>query len=301
MPDSKRFLHPEAVKRIGRLELRARHIVEGFQSGMHRSPYFGQSIEFLQHREYAPGDDLRHVDWTVWAKQDRLVVKQYEEDTNLRCVMLVDVSRSMQYGAGAMNKYEYACTVAASLAWLVLKQQDAVGIMAFDERVRRKVPVRSRRGHLASIIEALDATTPADKTEMYPILREAAESFAKRGMMVLISDLLADPEGTIKGLKLLRQRGHDVLVFHVMDDDELDFPFSGPTRFEGLETDDFLNCNPRALRDGYIEALNQFLERIRRDCARNTIDYALIRTSAPLDAALATFLSSRLGMHGRKV
>jgi uncharacterized protein (DUF58 family) len=293
-------LHPEAVKRIGRLELRARHVVEGFQSGMHRSPYFGQSIEFLQHREYAPGDDLRHVDWTVWAKQDRLVVKQYEEDTNLRCVMLVDVSNSMQYGGGAMNKYEYACTVAASLGWLVLKQQDAVGIMAFDEKVRRKVPVRSRRGHLASIIEALDATTPSDKTEMYPILREAAESFARRGMMVLISDLLADPEGTIKGLKLLRQRGHDVLVFHIMDDDELDFPFSGPTRFEGLESDDFLNCNPRALRDGYIEALNQFLERIRRDCARNTIDYALIRTSAPLDAALATFLSSRLGMHGRK-
>jgi uncharacterized protein (DUF58 family) len=299
MPDSKRFLHPEAVKRIGRLELRARHVVEGFQSGMHRSPYFGQSVEFLQHREYVPGDDLRHVDWTVWAKQDRLVVKQYEEDTNLRCVMLVDVSKSMQYGNGPMNKYEYASTVAASLGWLVLKQQDAVGVLAFDEKVRRKVPVRSRRGHLNSVIEALDASTPADKTEMYPILREAAESFARRGMMVLISDLLADPDGTIKGLKLLRQRGHDVLVFHIMDDDELDFPFSGPTRFEGLESDEFLNCNPRALREGYLAALNQFLERVRRDCARNTIDYALIRTSAPLDAALATFLSSRLGMHGR--
>jgi uncharacterized protein (DUF58 family) len=299
MPDSKRFLHPEAVKRIGRLELRARHVVEGFQSGMHRSPYFGQSVEFLQHREYVPGDDLRHVDWTVWAKQDRLVVKQYEEDTNLRCVMLVDVSKSMQYGNGSMNKYEYAATVAASLGWLVLKQQDAVGVVAFDEKVRRKVPVRSRRGHLNSVIEALDAVAPADKTEMFPILRETAETFARRGMMVLISDLLADPDGTIKGLKLLRQRGHDVLVFHIMDDDELDFPFSGPTRFEGLESDEFLNCNPRALREGYLAALNQFLERIRRDCARNTIDYALIRTSAPLDAALATFLSSRLGMHGR--
>lgn len=299
MPDSKRFLHPEAVKRIGRLELRARHIVEGFQSGMHRSPYFGQSVEFLQHREYVPGDDLRHVDWTVWAKQDRLVVKQYEEETNLRCAMLVDVSNSMQYGNGPMNKYEYACTVAASLAWLVLKQQDAVGVIAFDAKVRRKAPIRSKRNHLSAIIEALDASSPADKTEMYPILREAAETFPRRGMMVLISDLLADPDGTIKGLKLLRQRGHDVLVFHVMDDDELDFPFSGPTRFEGLESDDHLNCNPRALRDGYLEALNQFLERIRRDCARNSIGYALIRTSAPLDAALATFLGNRMGMHGR--
>ncbi len=299
MPDSKRFLLPEAVKRIGRLELRARHVVEGFQSGMHRSPYFGQSVEFLQHREYVPGDDLRHVDWTVWAKQDRLVVKQYEEDTNLRCVMLVDVSKSMQYGSGAMNKYEYACTVAASLAWLLLKQQDAAGVIAFDEKVRRKVPVRSRRGHLNSIIEALSAVSPADKTAMYPILREVAETFPRRGMMVLISDLLADTEGTLKGLKLLRQRGHDVLVFHIMDDDELDFPFSGPTRFEGLESDDHLNCNPRALRDGYLAALNEFLDRVRRECARNTIDYSLIRTSAPLDAALATFLSSRLGMHGR--
>ncbi|MBW3599337.1 MAG: DUF58 domain-containing protein [Planctomycetes bacterium] len=300
MPDSKRFLHPEAVKRIGRLELRARHIVEGFQSGMHRSPYFGQSVEFLQHREYVPGDDLRHVDWTVWAKQDRLVVKQYEEDTNLRCAMLVDVSNSMQYGDGAMSKYEYACTVAASIAWLVLKQQDAVGVLAFDERVRRKAPIRSKRNHLSAIVEALDASAPADKTEMYPILREAAETFPRRGMMVLISDLLADPEGTIKGLKLLRRRGHDVLVFHVMDDDELDFPFNGPTRFEGLESDDHLNCNPRALRDGYLEALKQFLETLRRDCARNTIDYALIRTSDPMDAALATFLSNRLGMHGRR-
>ena len=299
MPDSKRFLHPEAIKRISRLDLRARHIVEGFLSGMHRSPYFGQSVEFLQHREYVIGDDLRHVDWKVWAKQDRLYVKQYEEDTNLRCTMLVDVSNSMVYGRGALNKYEYACTVVSSLAYLLLKQQDAVGCLAFDEKVRTRVPVRSKRNHINSIIESLNVTEPQDKTEMYSILRAAAENLPRRGMIVLVSDLLADLEGTIKGLKLLRQRGHDVLVFHVMDDDELDFPFSGPTRFEGLETLDHLNCNPRALREGYLEALNAFLEEIRRRCARNTIDYALIRTSQPLDAALATYLSNRLGMHHR--
>jgi len=292
-------LHPEAIKRISRLDLRARHIVEGFLSGMHRSPYFGQSVEFLQHREYVIGDDLRHVDWKVWAKQDRLYVKQYEEDTNLRCTMLVDVSNSMVYGRGALNKYEYACTVVSSLAYLLLKQQDAVGCLAFDEKVRTRVPVRSKRNHINSIIESLNVTEPQDKTEMYSILRAAAENLPRRGMIVLVSDLLADLEGTIKGLKLLRQRGHDVLVFHVMDDDELDFPFSGPTRFEGLETLDHLNCNPRALREGYLEALNAFLEEIRRRCARNTIDYALIRTSQPLDAALATYLSNRLGMHHR--
>ncbi len=299
MPDSKRFLHPEAIKRISRMELRARHIVEGFLSGMHRSPYFGQSVEFLQHREYAPGDDLRHVDWKVWARQDRFYVKQYEEDTNLRCHLLVDVSRSMQYGSGVMTKYEYACTIAASLSYLILRQQDAVGCIAFDQRLRTRVPTRSKRTHIGAIVEALAVSQPRDKTEMYAILRQVAETYPRRGMIVLLSDFLADRSGTIKGLKLLRQRGHDVLVFHIMDDDELDFPFAGPIRFEGLETSDYLNCNPRALRDGYLEAMHQFLDDLRHNCARNTIDYALIRTSQPLDAALATYLSNRLGMHHR--
>jgi uncharacterized protein (DUF58 family) len=292
-------LHLEAIKRISRLELRARHIVEGFLSGMHRSPYFGQSIEFRQHREYAFGDDLRHVDWKVWARQDRLYVKQYEEDTNLRCTLLVDVSASMQYGQGVFNKYEYTCTLAASLAYLLLRQQDAVGAVAFDDKVRAQVPVRSRRTHLQSVIETLAVSQPRDKTNMYAVLRSVAEASPRRGMMILCSDLLTDTEGTLRGLKLLRQRGHDVLVFHVMDDDELDFPFSGPTRFEGLEADMFLNCNPRALREGYLEALTQFLDNVRRNCARQVVDYALIRTSDALDAALATYLSNRLGMHHR--
>jgi uncharacterized protein (DUF58 family) len=299
MPDSKRFLHPEAIKRISRLELRARHIVEGFLSGMHRSPYFGQSVEFLQHREYAPGDDLRHVDWKVWARQDRYYVKQYEEETNLRCHLLVDVSRSMQYGRGALNKYEYACTIAASLAYLVLRQQDAVGAIAFDKRVRTKVPARSTRTHIQAIVDALSMSEPREKTNLYGVLRKVAGTYPRRGMVVVLSDFLADRAGTIKGLKLLRQRGHDVLVFHVMDDDELDFPFAGPVRFEGLETSDHLNCNPRALRDGYLEAMAEFLDELRRNCARNTIDYALVRTSQPLDAVLARYLSNRLGMHHR--
>jgi len=299
MPDSKRFLHPEAIKRISRLDLRARHIVEGFLSGMHRSPYFGQSVEFLQHREYVPGDDLRHVDWKVWARQDRLYIKQYEEDTNLRCTLLVDVSGSMHYGNGPLNKYEYACTLASSLAYLVLKQQDAVGCISFDERIRMKIPTRSKRNHIFSVIDSLNVSQPADKTEMYSLMRSVAETYPRRGMMVVVSDLLADPQSTLKGLRLLRQRGHDVMVFHVMDDDEIEFPFSGPTRFEGLESLDHLNCNPRALREGYLEALNEFLDELRRGCARNTVDYALIPTSTPLDAALATYLSNRLGMHHR--
>src|ERR1700686_1338043 len=167
--DSKRFLHPDAIKRISRLDLRARHIVEGFLSGMHRSPYFGQSVEFRQHREYAVGDDLRHVDWKVWAKQDRYYVKQFEEDTNLRATLLVDVSGSMRYGSGAMNKYEVGATIAVSLAYLLLRQQDAVGCVAFDESIRAKVPQRTRRSHLNSIVQALSASEPREKTDMQPI------------------------------------------------------------------------------------------------------------------------------------
>ena len=299
MPDSRRFLHPDAIRRLSRLELRARHIVEGFLSGMHRSPYFGQSVEFAQHREYVHGDDLRHVDWKVWARQDRLYVKQYEEDTNLRCTLLVDSSASMRYGNGPLNKYEYACTTAASLAYLILKQNDAVGCMAFDERIRMRTPIRSRNNHIFSIIETLNVTDPADKSDMYSVFRSVAEGIPRRGMIIVCSDLLGDVEGTIKGLRMLRQRGHDVMVMHIMDDDELDFNFNGPLRFEGLESADFLNCNPRALREGYLEQLNAFLENVRHSCARNTVDYALIRTSEPLDAALASYMTNRLGMHHR--
>lgn len=290
---SKRFLHPETVGRIARLDLRARHVVEGFLSGIHRSPYFGQSVEFLQHREYAAGDDLRHVDWKVWARQDRFYIKQFEEDTNLRATLLVDVSGSMQYGSGPMDKYEYGCTIAASLAYLLLRQQDSVGALAFDELVRAKVPQRTKRSHLNSIIQAMSASAPREKTEMHSVLQVAAETFPRRGLMILVSDLLVDRPSLFKGLSLLRQNGHDVLVFHVMDDDELDFAFTGPTRFEGLELPQNLACNPRALRDGYLEALEQYLAEIRHGCARDGLDYVLLRTSQSLDSALAAFLSRR--------
>jgi len=205
----------------------------------------------------------------------------------------------MEYGKGPLNKYEYGCTIAGSLAYLLLRQQDAVGCYAFDEQVRSRVPLRSKRNHLLTFIESLNVAEPADETDLVGILREVAESIPRRGMVILISDLLSDIEGTVRGLKMLRQRGHDVMVFHVMDDDELDFPFTGPMRFEGLELPQHLNCNPRALRDGYLQALNEFLSDVKRQCARNVVDYALLRTSLPLDAALAAYLSNRLGMHKR--
>ncbi len=284
------FLQPAVIQRIERLELRARYIVEGFLSGRHRSPYFGESIEFLQHRQYAPGDDLRHVDWKVWAKHDRYYVKQYEEYTNMRCVLLVDASASMQYGTGPLNKYEYAATVAASLAYLLLRQQDAVGCVSFDQTLQTVVPLRSKRSHLNGILGALAEREPRAKTDLWRILNEVADRYPRRGMMVLVSDLLADPQAILRGLKRLRAGGHDVLVLHVMDDDELDFPFSGPVRFEALEGTERLSCNPRALRADYLDALDRHLDDIRTGCASHAVQYALLRTSQPLDAALVQFL-----------
>jgi uncharacterized protein (DUF58 family) len=289
-------LQPEAVSRIARLELQARNVVEGFLSGLHRSPYFGQSVEFVQHREYVAGDDPRRIDWKVWSKTDKYYIKQYEEETNLRCTLLVDVSESMQFGSQAMTKYEYACAVAACLAYLLLRQQDSVGLTSFDAAVRAAVPARSKRNHLHAVLGALDAQNPAEKTDIYHILAQVADQQVQRGMVVLISDLFVPRDGLFRGLKLLRHRGHDLMLFNIMDDEELDFNYAGTTRFEGLEQAGELVCDPRALRDGYLEAVQKFHEEIRRHCAKNTIDFQTIRTSDHLDAALAYYLNHRIGM-----
>jgi uncharacterized protein (DUF58 family) len=294
--DSQRFLQPEEISRISRLEVRARQIVEGFLSGLHRSPYYGQSVEFVQHREYVPGDDFRRIDWKVWSKTDKYYIKQYEEDTNLRTLLLVDVSESMSFGTGPMTKYDYACTVAAALAYLLLRQQDAVGLVTFDDQIRTRVPTRSRQSHLHSIIKSLQGGTPTSKTAIDRLLGQVAEEQSLRGMVVLISDLFVDPQLLDRGLSLLRHRGHDVMVFHILDDEELDFNFAGTTKFEGLEAAGDVMCDPRALREGYLAALNEFLEKIRRQCARQLIDYQTIRTSEHLDAALAYYLNHRIGM-----
>ncbi|HID23221.1 MAG TPA: DUF58 domain-containing protein, partial [Planctomycetaceae bacterium] len=208
--DSRRFLRPEEISRIARPEVRARQIVEGFLSGLHRSPYYGQSVEFLQHREYVPGDDIRRVDWKVWSKTDRYYVKLYQEDTNLRTTLLVDASESMQFGSGPMTRYEYGCTLAAALAYLLLRQQDAVGLITFDHDIRARVPARSKQNHLYAILAALDAQQPARKTDLYGVLRQVAEEQAQRGMIVIVSDLFVDRDGLFRGLRLLRHRGHDV-------------------------------------------------------------------------------------------
>ena len=295
MPDSKRYLRPEVTSRIRRLELTARRVVEGFLSGMHRSPYSGQSIEFLQHRQYTAGDEIRHIDWKVYARQDRLHIKQYEEETNLRLTLLVDRSGSMAYGEGESNKFDYASSLSASLAYLALRQKDAVALYAFDDVVHRSIASRSNQHQLSRLLTVLETIGTDGRTDLLHVAKEVAQSIPRRGLVVLFSDLLG-VDRLVEGLRVLRQRGHDVAIFHVLHDHELDFEFSGATRFEGLETESVLNCNPRALREGYLEALTEFLEQTRKACGRLSIEYMAVRTSDPLDAVLAKFLATRQSM-----
>ena len=292
MPDSKRYLRPEVTTRIRRLELKARRVVEGFLSGMHRSPYFGQSIEFLQHRQYTRGDEIRHIDWKVYARQDRLHIKQYEEETNLRLTLLVDRSASMAYGDGNLNKFDYSASITACLSYLALRQKDATGLYTFDTELRGTVPAKSNQQQLTRILSMLDSVGADGRTDLTRVAKQVAQGIPRRGLVLVVSDLLG-VDNLAEGLRVLRQRGHDVVLFHVLHDDDLDFQFNGATRFEGLENDDFLNCNPRALREGYLEALHEFLTNTRRACGRLSIEYMQVRTSEPLDAVLAKFLATR--------
>jgi uncharacterized protein (DUF58 family) len=292
--DPRRFLHPATIAKIARLDLRARQVVEGFITGMHKSPFFGQSVEFVQHREYVPGDDIRHLDWKVWSKTDRFYIKQFEAETNLRANLVVDTSESMVYGQGPMNKYEYACTAAACLAYLIIRQQDSAGLYSFGWDVRQAIPPRSHQRQLDAITKSLDLTRPAQKTAIRKVMQQVAESATQRGMILIFSDLLTDREDLFKALEMLRHRRHDVVVFHILDDDELTFPFTGMTKFEGLEELPHLFCDPKALRHGYLEALEEYLVEVRRGLTRIGVDYTLVRTSDYLDAVLSRFLHLRM-------
>lgn len=297
--DLEKYLQPDEIAKISRLELRARRVVEGFVSGLHRSPYFGQSIEFVQHREYVPGDDTRRIDWKVWSRTDRYYLKQFEEDTNVRVLLLVDGSESMQFGSGALTKFDYAQTVAAALAMLILKQNDSVGIGMFDTQMRSQVPFSSRHNHLQAILQGLSAATAEGHTDITSVLRTTAEMLTHRSIVILISDLFCEREALFRGLSLLRQRKHEILIVHTMDNQELNFDYAGTMRFEGLENSGKLTCDPAALRDGYRAALEEFLDSVRRRCAGSVVDYRLTRTSEHLDAVLSHLLNFRIGMRGK--
>ena len=298
------YLDPKTLDRIKRLDVRARLVVEGFITGQHRSPYHGFAVEFATHREYAPGDDIRHIDWKVWSKTDRLYIKEYEEETNLKCTILLDASKSMRYGGspqpgspaggeGAWSKFDYAATAAASLAYLLQQQQDAVGLVTFSTQVQKNLPASSHPNHLKLMLHELEQTEADDKTDVAMIFPELARQIRRRGMIVLLSDLFLPIETLAESLKQFRLRRHEVIVFHVMHDDELTFPFQDNTLFRGLEESVQLHTEPRALRRSYLEAVKKFLENVRRTCASAGVDYVLMNTKEPLDAVLGSYLTFR--------
>jgi len=276
------------------MELKARTVVEGFLSGLHRSPYKGFSVEFAEYRQYLPGDDLSTLDWKVYARNDRHYVKQYQEETNLECHLLLDISASMAYrGAAPMPKLEYGAVLAGSLAFLMQRQRDAVGLMAFDEEIVLRLPARSRRGHLQSLLIALERIGAGRRSDVPRPLQQLAEALVRRSLVVLISDLLDEPEPIIKGLKHLRSRGNDVIVFQVLDPNELTFPFHGSARFKDLESAVEVTAEPASIRDAYLTTLEALKGRYERELRGAGIDYRVLDTSKPLDAALLGYLSAR--------
>ncbi|MFH1999808.1 MAG: DUF58 domain-containing protein [Planctomycetota bacterium] len=289
-------MDPKVLNKISRLELRARLVVEGFLSGRHRSPYHGVSVEFAEHREYVPGDDLRHLDWKVFGKTDRYYIKRYEEETSLTCQIVVDGSASMQYaGERGVSKFDYAATAASALAYLILRQQDFVGLALFDEKVRSFVPPSNNPAHLLAITHELSGASDQPKTDIGMVLAEIATRIRQRGMVILISDLFDDPEKILQGLKKLRAKQMDIVVFHVLDDEEIHFPLQRMYRFEGMESALRLTADPRALRAEYLKIFETFTDTMRRGCLRQGIDYSLVNTSHLLDVVLTAFLATRAG------
>ncbi len=302
LPDYMRLLDPGALAKIHRLELKARGLVEGFISGRHRSPYRGFSVEFAEHREYSPGDDIRDLDWRVFGRSDRYFIKQYIEETNLRCTVLLDASGSMKYTGEAAalhngkrpSKFEYAQLLAASLIHLLIHQQDAVGLVTFDTKIRRYLPARSRASYMRILLDELVTTRPGDETAISPIFHDIAERARRRGLIIIISDLFDDPEALLSALHHFRFRKHEVILFHVMAEEELTFPFEKFSLFNDLEAAGHkLELDPRAIRATYLDEIRSFISAIHKGCGQMSIDYVPLSTKTPFDDALLGYLANR--------
>ena len=288
-------LSPEILVQIEGLELRARHIVDGYLSGIHRSPNRGQSVEFTEHREYSVGDDLRYVDWKVFGKTDKVYLKQFETETNLVCYLLVDISESMRYQSDltALSKLDYGQCLATALGTLILRQRDSVSLATFDDQIRDLVRESSNPTHLRHLIEVMENSPANRKSDIARALHEMSQRVTRRGIVVVFSDLLGDAEALLAGLKHLRHRRQEVIVLQLLDPAEVEFPFRQATLFHGLEALPEVLAEPRAVRNAYLAALKKFLKRVHEGCRAIQIDYALIQTDEPLDLALRRVLGSR--------
>jgi uncharacterized protein (DUF58 family) len=288
------YLDPQILARAEALGMKARQVVEGLRVGDHKSPYKGFSVEFVQHREYVPGDDIRHIDWKSYGRSERYTIKQYEQETNFTCHMLVDGSNSMRYGSGATNKLEYAKLLTASLSYMIIRQRDTVSLRIFNSGWVAELPSSSQLGHINAITHTLEETQPRDRTAIGPLLDEVADRVNRRGIVCVISDCLEDLEPILAGLRHLRFRGHEVILFHVLHEDEVKFPLDGNIRFIGLEGFEELMTRPQLLRPVYLRIVDKYLADIQRGCDNSGVDYVRLMTSRPLDVALAEYLVRRL-------
>ena len=290
----KNYFDPLVLARLANLYLKARWVVEGIMSGIHRSRSKGFSVEFEEHREYSPGDEIRRIDWKALGKFDRYFIKETEDETNLRAYLLLDSSASMDYASNGITKFDYGCILTASLAYLILQQQDAAGLVTFSNRVDSFIPPRAKRGYLMEILHALEERRPSGETNVGKILEEIAGKMRRRGLVILISDLLDEPEEILKGLRLFRFKGNDVIVFHLLDPAELELPFDGNILFEDIEESSLrVTADPQAIRKVYRKVVEEFVDHLRKECHEQAIDYQLLSTSTPLDQALVSYLGWR--------
>jgi uncharacterized protein (DUF58 family) len=289
-----KYLDPHTLASLEGLDLQARMVVEGYVAGMHPSPYHGFSVEFAEHREYVPGDDIRHVDWKVWSKTDKLYLKQYEEETNLLMYLLLDTSESMSYASGNnVTKLQYAQFIVAALAYMILQQQDSVGLVVYDDAVRRYLKPAGQPSQLKELLHLLDVTPAREKSDLGLVFNDLAERFKKRGIVVVFSDLFDDAARIMTGLKHFRHRRHEVIIFHILDPAEIDFPFRDPTLFKGLEGMADIMTDPHSLKRAYQAELQSFLREMEKGCRMVDIDYVPLRTDQSLDIPLTSYLASR--------
>jgi uncharacterized protein (DUF58 family) len=292
--DYREYLKPETVSKLKGMELRARMVVEGFIAGLHKSPYHGFSVEFAEHRQYMPGDSIRDIDWKLYAKSDKFFIKQYEEETNLKGYLLLDCSKSMAYHSGAeITKLDYAGMLSGALSYMMLRQRDSVGLVTFDQKIRRYIPPRSKSGHLHVVLKEIADQTPSDTTDVANALHEMAERIKRRGLVIIMSDLLDDAEKIISGLKHFRYNQHEVIVFHILDPRERDFAFSGDMLFRDMETGEEITTSPYQIKKDFQKQVRAFAEQIAAACRQSNIDYHPIDTSMPFDKALYAFLGKR--------
>ncbi|MEO6848936.1 MAG: DUF58 domain-containing protein [Chthoniobacterales bacterium] len=295
---NQRYLDPAVLTQFGLTPLIARLVVEGFISGLHKSPFHGFSVEFADHREYVPGDDLKYMDWQVYARTDRYYIKRYEEETNLRCYLVLDRSASMAFGTGAMTKWDYSCFLVTCLAYLMMKQQDAAGLALFGAKPGFLIPPRCRTSHLRQMMQVMIRNPPSGETNVSSSLRAIVRNLKRKGLVVVVSDLIDDPEDTLKALRLIKSHGHDVIVFHIQDAAEIEFPFDGATVFRDMETGEEMEIDPASARALYLKSLEDTHAYYRKGLVEMGIDYERVNTHEPYDKALFAYLNRRAKIRG---